>query len=108
MSSTHKEPNYMAIFIILGVLTVAEVGVVFMPLAKFAIGALLVVMALTKAFLVGAYFMHLKFEKRTLAVIAVTPLLLCVFLLFMLLPDSNPALVANPPEAGSTTQPADH
>jgi hypothetical protein len=33
------------------------------------------------------YFMHLRFEKRTLGMIALTPLLICVFLLFMLMPD---------------------
>jgi hypothetical protein len=31
--------------------------------------------------------MHLKFEQRTLIVIALTPFIICVFLVFMLLPD---------------------
>jgi hypothetical protein len=31
--------------------------------------------------------MHLKFERRTLLLIAVTPVLLCIFLMFMLVPD---------------------
>ena len=106
--SDHKEPNYVAVFVVLSVLTGAEIGVVFMPWAKTIIGAMLVILALTKAFLVGAYFMHLKFENRTLALIAVTPLILCGGLLFALLPDNNPDLVTNPPEASSTTQPADH
>jgi cytochrome c oxidase subunit IV len=33
------------------------------------------------------YFMHLKFERVTLGLIAVTPLLLCVLLVFALMPD---------------------
>jgi hypothetical protein len=33
--------------------------------------------------------MHLRFERRTLAVIAVTPMLLCVLLVFALLPDHS-------------------
>jgi hypothetical protein len=33
------------------------------------------------------YFMHLKFERTTLGLIAVTPLVLCVLLVFALLPD---------------------
>ena len=37
--------------------------------------------------LVGMYFMHLKFERLTLGMIALTPLILCVFLILMLLPD---------------------
>jgi cytochrome c oxidase subunit 4 len=50
-------------------------------------GILLVGMALSKAALVALYFMHLRFERVTLGVIALTPLLICVFLVFMLLPD---------------------
>ncbi len=95
----HPEPNYMGVFVALAVLTIVEIGVVFMPLAKLAIGFMLVMLAFTKAVLVAMYFMHLKFEKRTLAVIAATPILLCVMLMFALLPDSNPAKVSRPPAA---------
>jgi cytochrome c oxidase subunit IV len=91
-AAPHAEPNYMAIFWYLLVLTIAEVGVTYLPLGKVVIGALLVAMALGKAALVALYFMHLKFEKTTLGVIAVTPLAICVWLLFMLLPDSSPHL----------------
>ena len=85
----HTEPNYMAVFLWLGVLTACEIGVTFLPMAKFLIGILLVGMALTKAGMVGLYFMHLKFERSTLGVIALTPLFLCVLLVFALLPDSS-------------------
>lgn len=83
----HAEPNYMAVFYWLAALTVIEVVVTFLPLTKLAIGAILVVLAFSKASLVALYFMHLKFERRTLLLIAVTPVLLCVFLMFMLVPD---------------------
>ena len=96
-ADAHPEPNYMGVFIILAVLTVAEVGAVFLPLGRFTIGSMLVILALTKAILVAAYFMHLKFEKRTLAVIAATPLVLCVLLMFALLPDSDPTKSNKPP-----------
>jgi caa(3)-type oxidase subunit IV len=46
-----------------------------------------VALAFTKAALVALYFMHLKFERRTLMLVAVTPVILCVFLMFMLIPD---------------------
>jgi len=95
----HAEPNYMAVFIALAVLTVVEIGAVSLPIAKIGVISVLVILAFTKAVLVAMYFMHLKFEKRTLAVIAGTPILLCVFLLFMLLPDANPAKVKRPPAA---------
>jgi cytochrome c oxidase subunit 4 len=83
----HEEPNYMNIFWALAVLTVVEVGVVYLPASKLLIGFLLVALACTKAALVAMYFMHLKFERSTLGIIALTPMILCVFLIFMLLPD---------------------
>ena len=44
-------------------------------------------MAVAKAALVGLYFMHLRFEKLTLGFIAMIPLVLCVFVVLMVLPD---------------------
>lgn len=87
MSENHKEPNYMGVFYSLTVLTALEIGVVFLPTAKLIIAILLVGLAITKAALVAMYFMHLKFEKRTLGVIAMTPLALCTLLILSLLPD---------------------
>ena len=87
MRQAHAEPNYMAVFIWLAVLTVLEVVAVYLPLTKLALAAILVVLAFTKASLVALYFMHLKFERRTLVLVAVTPVVLCVFLIFMLMPD---------------------
>jgi cytochrome c oxidase subunit IV len=90
----HAHPNYWAILGWLFVLTIAEIAAALIPIGPSyphaAKALLLVTMALTKAALVGLYFMHLRFEKRTLGLIAVTPLFLCVFLLFMLLPDTSP------------------
>jgi cytochrome c oxidase subunit 4 len=87
---THQEPNYMGVFWWLLVLTIIEIGVIYMPIAKMAIAILLVVMAVTKAALVALYFMHLKFERRTLAMVALSPFVLCVFLILMLMPDIFP------------------
>ncbi len=87
MQQAHAEPNYMGVFYWLAALTAVEVGVTFLPLTKFAQGVILVVLAFTKAALVALYFMHLKFERRTMLLIAVTPVILCVGLMFMLLPD---------------------
>jgi len=87
MAQAHTQPNYIAIFWWLLALTILEVAVIFTPLAKVLIAILLVGMALSKACLVAMYFMHLKFERTALGLIAVTPLLLCVLLVFALLPD---------------------
>jgi len=87
MADAHASPNYWMIWLYLFVLTVVEVSVIYMPLPKLIIGILLVTFACYKAFLVAMYFMHLKFERRTLGIIALTPFVLCVFLILMLLPD---------------------
>ncbi len=87
MAESHREPNYMGVWLWLLVLTILEIAVALMPLTTLAKGMLLVVMALIKAGLVALYFMHLRFERVTLGVIVLTPLIICVFLVFMLLPD---------------------
>lgn len=88
MEHAEKEhPKYMRIFWILLVLTIAEVGVVYMPFPTIVTALLLIGMACSKAAYVALYFMHLKFEKKTLTAIALTPFIICVFLVFMLLPD---------------------
>ncbi|HEX9663026.1 MAG TPA: cytochrome C oxidase subunit IV family protein [Candidatus Binatia bacterium] len=88
--AAHKEPNYIGVFWWLLVLTVIEIAVIYMPIAKFAIAVMLIVLAVTKAALVALYFMHLKFERITLGWIALSPFILCVFLILMLLPDIFP------------------
>jgi cytochrome c oxidase subunit 4 len=86
----HKEPNYIAVFWWLLVLTVMEIAVIYMPMAKMAIAFLLVSMAISKASLVALYFMHLKFERLTLALVALSPFALCLFLILMMTPDIFP------------------
>ncbi|MDE0015653.1 MAG: cytochrome C oxidase subunit IV family protein [Candidatus Poribacteria bacterium] len=84
----HKDhPKYMTIFWWLLGLTVAEVLVV-IPDLPIAIKAILLIgMACSKAALVAIYFMHLKFERKTLTIIVLTPFIICVFLVVMLMPD---------------------
>ena len=89
-STAHSQNNYIKIFIILSVLTVIEVGITFLGLPKMLLATLLVIFAVWKAALVAMHFMHLKFEKRTLTIVALVPFVLCVFLILMLLPDIYP------------------
>jgi cytochrome c oxidase subunit IV len=88
--AAHKEPNYIGVFWWLLVLTILELGVIYLPIAKLGIAIMLIVLAVTKATLVALYFMHLKFERLTLGWIALSPFILCVFLILMLLPDIFP------------------
>jgi caa(3)-type oxidase subunit IV len=89
-SEAHSASAYIKIFYILLVLTIVEVAIVYLGLPKLLLAGLLVIFAVWKAALVAMHFMHLKFEKRTLAVIALVPFVLCVFLILMLLPDIFP------------------
>ena len=86
-SAEHKHPSYMAIFWYLAILTVIELIVVFLPFGKVTNNVLLGALAVTKAALVAMYFMHLRFEAKTLGWIAVTPLAIATLLVFVLLPD---------------------
>jgi cytochrome c oxidase subunit 4 len=91
MAGEHKHPNYMAIFWYLAILTVLEIIVVLpwvRPESKLVVGVLLCAMAVAKAALVAAYFMHLRFETRTLGLIAITPLVIATLLVFVILPDA--------------------
>jgi cytochrome c oxidase subunit 4 len=89
MAATHKDPNYMAIFWWLFALTVTEVGVIFTGLPRVIVVIALIALALSKASLVAMYFMHLRFERRTMAMIAVTPIFLGGLLIFILIPDHS-------------------
>jgi caa(3)-type oxidase subunit IV len=77
----HKTPNYMAIFYWLAGMTVVEVAwatVLHNNRAPLIIG--LVFFAGLKALLVALYFMHLKFERKTLGLIVASTLILGVIL----------------------------
>ncbi len=107
-TAAHKHPNYMAIFWFLAILTVVEIAVIYMPLAKFTIGVLLCALALGKAALVAMYFMHLRFEARTLGMIAVVPLLIATLLIFVLLPDGFAVMKRTVGVKPAATEPAKH
>ena len=70
----HKAPNYMLIWLYLFILTVVEVGVAFLPIAKVLIVLSLLVMAFWKALLVALYYMHMKWEPNRLRLVALAPL----------------------------------
>ena len=107
-AEAHKHPNYMTIFWWLAALTVIELLVIFLPLAKFTIGVLLVGLALSKAALVAMYFMHLRFEARTMGLIAVTPLAIATLLVFLLLPDGFAVDHKSFTKKPATSAPAQH
>ena len=99
MAPEHEEPNYIAVFIYLAVLTAAELGVYSAGFPKPVMIGLLVALALAKAVLVAMYFMHLAMERKGLWIIAATPLVIVAFCYFMLRPDLSARSWAHTPES---------
>jgi cytochrome c oxidase subunit 4 len=84
----HHAVNYYAIFTALIVLTVLTVAVAFVGIRTEIVKVLLALtIAVTKATFVARYFMHIKFEGKLIRLTLACPLVLCVILIFALIPD---------------------
>ncbi len=83
----HPPVPYFAIFITLVVFTGITIGASFFDLGKTGNVLLAFAIAGFKASLVMLFFMHLKYEKRPLVVVALAPFALVVILVFALFPD---------------------
>jgi caa(3)-type oxidase subunit IV len=72
MSAHVNRKEYWTIFVVLFVLTILEVGVVYMKIPKTPLFISLAGLALVKATCVGLFFMHLKHEtpilRRSIAI----------------------------------------
>lgn len=88
MADDHVSTNYMTIFYWLAGLTAFEVAVAYLPESmRVLMIALLIGLAVAKAALVAMYFMHLRFESRTLSLIALTPPFLLILFVVITYPD---------------------
>ncbi len=83
METAHKRPNYILIWVYLAVLTAAELALAFeLPISRNLKLLLLLFLAVWKAALVGLFFMHLKFERWNLRIMALIPVpLALIFIL---------------------------
>lgn len=81
-----KQPSYMLIWFVLLVLTVVEVGVAYLSsLPRNVLIVVLVGLAIWKATLVAMYYMHLRFERLRVILVAAAPLPLAVILVLAIL-----------------------
>jgi cytochrome c oxidase subunit 4 len=80
MEAERKHPNYVAVWGGLFVLTVIEVAAVYLKIPRHLLVLSLLLLAVWKALLVALYFMHLRFEPKRLALIAMAPLPLGIIL----------------------------
>jgi caa(3)-type oxidase subunit IV len=82
----HSRRPYLLVFAALVVLTVAELGVVYVPgISRGLLVAALVLLALAKAGLVLLYFMHLAGETRVLKLSVLLPFTLPAGYAFVLI-----------------------
>jgi cytochrome c oxidase subunit 4 len=81
----HAHPNYVGIFVGLALLTGLELTVAFLPWPKRTLIVMLIGLALWKALLVALYFMHLRFERPRLRLLAAAPLPFTVILVVTVL-----------------------
>lgn len=79
----HAHPNYIGVFIGLGLLTAFELVVAFLPWSQMTRIIILLLLAVWKAALVGLYYMHLRFEPARVRWLAVAPLPLALILVFV-------------------------
>jgi len=94
------------IFGCLAVLTVITVAVSRVHLPPLAAVLLAFMIAISKASLVVAFFMHLKYDPKLLRLMCLVPTLLTMVLLLALLPDiaSHGPQTAGPPVAAATEE----
>ena len=64
-------------------ITLLELGVVLVGVPKILLATTLIVMALLKALLIMAYFMHLRYEKLSLVYAVVVPMFFLAIVLFL-------------------------
>ena len=81
-----KQPPYYLIWLVLFVLTVLEVLVAFMgALPRNVLIVVLVGLAIWKAVLVAMYYMHLRWERARLIILAAVPIPLAFILVLAVL-----------------------
>ena len=85
MDADHKHPNYLAVWGGLFVLTVIEVAAVYLRIPRHLLVLALLLLAAWKVLLVALYFMHLRFEPKRLALVALAPLPLGLILVVAVL-----------------------
>jgi caa(3)-type oxidase subunit IV len=85
-ANSHRHPSYIAIWVVLIVALFASVGLALLHQRRLA-AILIFVLATIKAFLVIAYYMHLKWEPRFVALVVAAGFLALAILFFGLMPD---------------------
>ncbi len=70
--------SYVAVFLILAVITAAELGIKSLGLPRAATNGLFLALSLAKAGLVAAFYMHLRRDNRIFTIVFLLPVVLFV------------------------------
>jgi cytochrome c oxidase subunit IV len=83
---THPSPaKYVGIAILLAVITAVEVALYYITMPEWLVVSFLMVLAFMKFVLVGAFFMHLKFDSPMLRRLFITGIILAGVVYFVAL-----------------------
>ena len=74
---------FLTVWIILAVVTGIEVFLGYLQLQPVVMLSILVLLSLFKAALIVAYFMHMKYERISLAVTLVPATIFCIFMMIV-------------------------
>ncbi len=80
--------QYWVIFVVLGVLTALEIGVVYLPISWGLMVSALVGLAVVKAATVGIFYMHLGHETMVLKMTVMVPMAVPGFYAIVLILDA--------------------
>lgn len=90
----HPSPSqYIAVGLILGVVTAVEVGVYYVDVLEDALLGILIVLSALKFVLVVLWFMHLRFDNRLFSILFSGGLVLAVLLFVVVLSTLGASLV---------------
>ncbi len=95
--SEHALPHpttkiFVTVWVGLVALTGIEVWLAYIHLNLHVMLGLLISLSLVKAALIMSYFMHLRYERGTLALLLVPALVICICLMTIFFPDAARAL----------------
>ena len=71
-------PTYLAVFGVLFVITVVEVGVFYVPAFEPVLPPVLITLSTVKFALVAMFYMHLKYDKPILTMLLSGPLMIAL------------------------------
>jgi len=90
--------TFTLVWVSLLALTGVEIFLAYEQLQVLIMLTALVGLSVIKAALIISYFMHLKFERFSLFLTLFPMLVICILLLFIMIPDAHRALGMRPPQ----------